>query len=164
MPVEIVNLQDTIEVTEGLSAALDRAVVAGLAREGLDPSGVEVSVALVDDERIRGLNKEFRAKDAPTDVLSFSMDDQDVPEGEAILGDIVISLETAARESGEMGGFTRCVAFLAIHGLLHLLGYDHDNDEDAEEMEAREREILAGLALPVDTPPKAARPEGSDAR
>ncbi|MCR4401786.1 MAG: rRNA maturation RNase YbeY [Firmicutes bacterium] len=164
MPIEIINLQDKIDVTEALTVALERAVVAGMTREGLDPSNFEVSVALVDDERIRELNRDYRAKDCPTDVLSFAMDDQDVPEGEAVLGDIVISLQTAARESAEMGGFTRCVVFLAVHGLLHLLGYDHASDEEAEDMEEREREIMAGLGLPSNEAPPAASPKGSDAR
>lgn len=164
MPVEIVNLQDRIEITGELLAALDRAVTVGLAREGMDPVGVEVSIALLDDERIRELNRKFRGKDTPTNVLSFGMDDQDVPEDVAILGDIVISLETAAREAPETGGLTRHVVVLAIHGLLHLLGYDHENDEDAEEMEAHEREILAEVALPAATGGAPACHEGSDGR
>jgi len=164
VPVEIVNLQDRIEITGELSAALDRAVTVGLAREGMDPTGVEVSIALVDDERIHELNKKFRRKDAPTDVLSFGMDDQDVPEEPAILGDIVISLETAAREASETGGLTRHVVLLAIHGLLHLLGYDHETCEDAEEMEAHEKEILAEVAPPAATGGAPACHEGSDGR
>ncbi|HHY31901.1 MAG TPA: rRNA maturation RNase YbeY [Firmicutes bacterium] len=148
MPVEIVNLQDKIEVTGELSAALEHAVTVGLAREGVDISGVEVSVALVDDGRIRELNRQFRGKDASTDVLSFPMDDSDVPGEPAVLGDIVISMETAAREAPMPGarGLIHHAVTLVVHGLLHLLGYDHETDADADEMEARERQILAEAA------------------
>lgn len=146
MPVDIVNLQEKTEVTGELSTALDRAVTVALACVGLDPTGIEVSMALVDDDRIRELNCRFRGKDAPTDVLSFGMDDHEVPGEPAVLGDIVISLETASREAPEPGGLGRHAMVLAIHGLLHLLGYDHENDDDAREMEAREREILAVVA------------------
>ncbi|MDI7248403.1 MAG: rRNA maturation RNase YbeY [Bacillota bacterium] len=162
VPVEIVNLQDTVDVNDDLAAQLERAVTIGLSCERMDPTGVEVSIALVDDGRIRELNRQFRGKDAATDVLSFGMDDKDVPEEPAILGDIVISLETAAREAPETGGVARHAVVLAIHGLLHLLGYDHDDDRDAEEMEAREREILARVSSQAGPDDPCAASGGSD--
>ncbi len=98
----------------------------------------ELSVALTDDEGIKELNSTYRGIDSPTDVLSFPQED------EHILGDIVISLETAKRQAMEGGHFFHEeICILLIHGILHLIGYDHEEDEEAEEMETREREIKA---------------------
>jgi len=116
----------------------------------------EVSILLVDDAAIRELNSLYRGIDAPTDVLSFAMN-EDTAEGEGftvmeddnILGDVVISLETASRQAEEYGhSLEREVGFLAVHGVLHLLGYDHAGDRDTARMRAREEEVLAGLDLP----------------
>lgn len=93
----------------------------------------ELSIVLCDDPFIHALNRQWRGKDAPTDVLSFPMEDDDV------LGDVVISIETAAREETP-------VRVLLVHGLLHLLGFDHETgEEDAAEMRAKENELLAAL-------------------
>jgi len=115
---------------------------------------VRVSVTFTDDEGIREKNREFREIDAPTDVLSFPMYDMkngDLPEeeGEVELGDIVLSLERAAAQATEYGhSYEREVAFLTVHSVLHLLGYDHVNSEE-EEMEMREhqRVIMAHIGL-----------------
>ncbi|MEW6226709.1 MAG: rRNA maturation RNase YbeY [Bacillota bacterium] len=154
MPVEIANLQEKVEVPAGMIAALDDVVRAGLVREGLDPSAVEASIALVDDERIRELNSRYRGVDSATDVLSFTMGDGEAPGEPALLGDVVISLETASRQTHNSGELLSRTMLLAVHGLLHLLGYDHETGEDAKEMQAHEREILAKVAL---------RGDGSDA-
>lgn len=142
MPVEIANLQEEVEVSDAMLAALDGVVRAGLVSEGLNPSAVEVSVALVDDERIRELNRRYRKVDSATDVLSFIMDDAGAPGEPGLLGDVVISLETALRGSSEPGGVVPLALRLAVHGLLHLLGHDHETQEGAAEMEKREKEIL----------------------
>lgn len=93
----------------------------------------ELSIVLCDDAFIQALNKQWRGKDAPTDVLSFPMEEDD------LLGDVVISLETAARDGTP-------VRVLLVHGLLHLLGYDHETgEEDAAAMRAKENELLAAL-------------------
>ena len=116
----------------------------------------EVSVTLCDNAHIHSLNKQFRDKDAPTDVLSFPMYDaaelptEEEAEGETVLlGDIVISLERAAEQAAELGHSTeRELAFLAIHSTLHLLGYDHERgEEEDEDMCRRQREIIAKLGL-----------------
>ena len=108
----------------------------------------ELSVLLCDDAFIQGLNLQWRGKDAPTDVLSFAMG-----EGEGadvnpdVLGDIVISVDTAARQAAELGHAPeRELRVLLVHGLLHLLGYDHEESvEDAAEMRAREVDLLRAL-------------------
>lgn len=116
----------------------------------------EVSLTLCDNSHIRALNREYRDKDAATDVLSFPMYDAlELPkDGEAdgetvLLGDIVISLERASEQANELGhSLERELAFLAIHSTLHLLGYDHEKGEDEDEdMCRRQREIIAKLGL-----------------
>lgn len=101
----------------------------------------EISLLITNDETIHQLNKEYRQKDKPTDVLSFPLDD------DTMLGDIVISLDTAKRQAEEREiNLDRETAFLFIHGLLHLLGYDHETSiEDEKEMFALQEEILKKL-------------------
>ncbi len=101
----------------------------------------EISLLITNDETIHLLNKEYRQKDKPTDVLSFPMED------DIMLGDIVISLDTAKNQAQEREiNVDREVAFLFIHGLLHLLGYDHETSvEDEKEMFALQEEILKKL-------------------
>ena len=102
----------------------------------------EISLLITDDETIRKYNKEYRNKDRATDVLSFPMED------DIILGDVAISFETAKRQSEEAEiNIDREVAFLFIHGLLHLLGYDHMNSEDENVMFARQELILDGFGI-----------------
>jgi homotetrameric cytidine deaminase/rRNA maturation RNase YbeY len=111
---------------------------------------VEVSVALVDDGYIHDLNRRFRGQDRPTDVLSFLMGEEEPGAGDEpgvlLLGDVVISLPAAVRQAAEYGhGLAWEVARLAVHGTLHLLGYDHERDEDARRMQEREDAALAAL-------------------
>ncbi|MBX9777661.1 MAG: rRNA maturation RNase YbeY [Xanthobacteraceae bacterium] len=106
-----------------------------------------VTVVVDDDERVRALNKLWRGQDKPTNVLSFPSPDTQ-PGPERTLGDIAISYETAAREAeAEDKSFADHIAHLSVHGFLHLLGYDHESDADAEEMEGLEREILARIGV-----------------
>jgi len=106
---------------------------------------MEMAVVLADDAFIRGLNKTYRGKDKATNVLSF-------PAGEAdVLGDLVLAFETVEREAKEQGKNPKHHAVhLLVHGTLHLLGYDHENDKDAAQMEAHEIKILKKLE--VDNP------------
>ena len=119
---------------------------------------VEISVLLVDNETIRTLNRDYRDKDAATDVLSFPMeeeiDDACEPQiiggpSERMLGDLVISVERAVEQAAEYGhAVERELAFLSVHGLLHLLGYDHEQGPEAEaEMQAEEKRILSILGI-----------------
>ena len=128
------------------------------------PYEAEVSLTLVDNNRIHDINKEFRDIDRPTDVLSFPMveyddagefafledeDDCFNPEtGELMLGDIIISLDKVEEQAIAYGhSFTREYAFLIAHSMLHLMGYDHMTDDDASIMEAKQRAILDNLNM-----------------
>jgi len=106
----------------------------------------EISLLLTTDERIKELNNEYRKKDRPTDVLSFPMSDNPLQDG-GMLGDIAISLETAREQAEEAAIMPdREIAFLYIHGLLHLMGYEHENDPDEEEeMFDLQEEILRNM-------------------
>jgi len=108
----------------------------------------EVSILLTDDEQVRQLNREYRDIDSPTDVLSFSQSEgEDVGAGveDSILGDVVISVETARRQAKEHGhSLDEEIDVLLAHGLLHLLGYDHEDPDDAKAMFARQEGILKG--------------------
>lgn len=110
---------------------------------------VEVSLVFADDEYIRELNLEYRGKDMSTDVLSFALDEGDEPKvvggpEEVLLGDIIISLETASRQAEEFGhSLERELAYLTVHGLLHLLGYDHGSEPEKLRMREQEERVLS---------------------
>lgn len=149
------NSQDGA-LSYGLKMLIRRAICATLEYE-LYGNDCEISVTLTDNEGIHALNKQFRGIDAPTDVLSFPMveyedtDEPPIDEDQNMLGDIVISLERAEEQADEFGhSFEREVAFLTVHSMLHLLGYDHVNSEDEEkEMRRRQSEIMEALGLSV---------------
>lgn len=131
------------DVIGGAVAAAAAAADAPIAEDA------EVSVVLTDDAGIRVLNRDHRGFDKPTNVLSFPQDDPDAPEYGPLLGDIVIALETVQREAVDGGRpFRHHLAHMVVHGFLHLVGYDHQDDDEADEMEALERAILARLAIP----------------
>jgi probable rRNA maturation factor len=150
------NSQESFEITYKLKMLVRHAVLASLEYEGFG-ADTELSVTFTDNEGIRAINAEYRGIDAPTDVLSFPLTDYegvDFPvadEPESSLGDIVISLERASEQAEEFGhSFDREVAFLTVHSMLHLLGYDHVNsDEEDAEMRRRQREILESMGLGV---------------
>jgi probable rRNA maturation factor len=125
-------------------ARVREAIAAAAARVSGDGA---VSVLLADDAAVRVLNRDWRQIDKPTNVLSFPAPQQ--PAGEPVVGDIAIAYETVAREAAEEGKpFLHHLAHLAVHGYLHLMGYDHQTDSEAEAMEALEREILRTLRIP----------------
>ena len=112
----------------------------------------ELSITLTDDENISKLNKKFRGIDKATDVLSFAFRESNEPEifgaDFEILGDVIISLERAKIQAEEYGhSFKREVIFLEVHGLLHLLGYDHTDDDKRQEMEAEQQFIMNRLGI-----------------
>jgi probable rRNA maturation factor len=110
-------------------------------------SGSELSFLFADDETVRSLNRDFRHIDRPTNVLAFP-GGPPVPGVPSLLGDVVMALETVRKEADLEGKpFEHHVSLLMIHGFLHLLGYDHQNDDDAEKMEAVERRALASLGI-----------------
>jgi probable rRNA maturation factor len=115
---------------------------------------VEISVTLTGDEQVRALNAQWRGKDKPTNVLSFPMADErdlgraNLAEAELLLGDIILARGVCAAEAAEKGiSVEDHAAHLLVHGTLHLLGYDHHNDGEAEDMEAREVRALARLGI-----------------
>ncbi len=152
MTVLIENRQKSIVIKDDILSLIRKVAGTSVELEQL-PYDCEVSVILADDEGIRELNREYRGRDVPTDVLSFSMVEGeevvDVNEdGEAIIGDIIISMERAREQAEEYGhSMEREVAYLTVHGVLHLLGYDHMEENDKEIMRKREEEILELLGL-----------------
>lgn len=136
---------------DALRSLAETAVGTALAELGLQATQpVELSLLFTDDAHIQVLNREWRGKDKATNVLSFPA--FEVAPGDALppmLGDIVLAHETISSEAAlEQKPFEHHFTHLVIHGLLHLLGYDHETDAEAEEMEAIERRALARLAIP----------------
>jgi probable rRNA maturation factor len=131
------------------SAALIRKAVAAAARAVSTPPA-ELAIVLTDDSAIRTLNRNWRGHDTPTNVLSFpSLEGGRGTAAARHLGDIVIAYQSTAREAvAERKPFAHHLAHLAVHGFLHLVGFDHDNDREARRMERLEVEILARLAVP----------------
>ena len=157
LKIDFENKQTAIPITYHLKMLVRAAIEATLDYEQYG-NPIEVSVTFTDDADIRKLNRQFRNIDRSTDVLSFPLFDYSGEEEEppvdelmGMLGDIVISLETAKRQAEEYGhSFEREAAFLCVHSMLHLLGYDHETGEtDEAEMRRRQSEILEGMGLSV---------------
>ena len=130
---------------------LRRVTTEALRREGVEGE-IALSVVITDDKAMRELNRQFRDVDAPTDVLAFGSGEEDdfvmAPGESAYLGDVVISYPRAVAQAEEYGhSIDRELALLAVHGVLHLLGYDHAGEAERTEMWARQDEILGSLAL-----------------
>lgn len=141
-------------------ALIERMALAALDAAIRDPNGcdlgdgpVEISAVLADDDTVQALNRDWRGKDKPTNVLSFAaLDDEDAPQvpgAPLLLGDIILAFQTCRDEAAEMGKpLAEHLSHLVVHGVLHLLGYDHEDDEaEAEEMERLETTILAGFGI-----------------
>ena len=139
------------EAEPDAEAVVRRAILQAVAV--VEPNGpaAEVAVLLCDDATIAALNAQWRGRDEPTNVLSFPAlpaSDPMVSDGAVHLGDIAIANETVVREAREQGRtVSQHLAHLAVHGFLHLLGYDHQIDSEAERMEGLERAILAALGI-----------------
>lgn len=132
-----------------LEALVSAAVEATMEAAGAVGVQTELSVVFTDDAAVRTLNGEWRGKDSATNVLSFPAFPEKGRKGvPPMLGDIVLARETVEREAGMEGKtFDHHLTHLVVHGLLHLLGHDHEDDAEAEAMEAMERRILAALAI-----------------
>lgn len=130
---------------------VERAARAALDHAAADGSrSAELSLCLSDDAEVQALNRQFRGHDRPTNVLSFPGDsdlsDPDAPP--ALLGDVVLAHGVVFKEAREQGKSTADhVCHLTVHGVLHILGYDHESDDEAEVMEAAEIEILSGMGI-----------------
>jgi len=165
VPVDV-SLEGAAEAHDALAARLERAAAGLLDAKGL--AARELSLLLTDDASIREINLEWRGEDQATDVLSFPADEE-LPEdergggvslivaealGPPPLGDVVISVETAARQAAELGQTTEEVAiFLLVHGFCHLLGHDHGEPDEARRMRAEEDALLARVAPGQARPP-----------
>ncbi|MCK8815929.1 rRNA maturation RNase YbeY [Natroniella sulfidigena] len=140
MEILINNLQDKLEVEKKLERLIRKVVKKVLLEK--NERNKEVSIALVDNKYIQELNHRYRDQNKATDVLSFPQED------ELLLGDIIISLERAAQQATEYNhSLQREVGFLTVHGMLHLLGYNHYQAAEKKIMRTKEEEILAGLGL-----------------
>src|SRR4051812_24296945 len=163
---EVLVVADCWQREPESEAVIQRAVAAAAENVDEDVAEAEVAIMLTDDAGIRTLNSNWRGIDKATNVLSFPA--LQPPQGATVpsdmprmLGDIAIAYETTRREANdEEKVFAHHLSHLAVHGFLHLVGYDHENDNDAEQMEQLEREILATLGIPdpyADREPHAPR-------
>ncbi|MCU6707678.1 rRNA maturation RNase YbeY [Paenibacillus sp. J5C_2022] len=155
------NEQDKIEIPENMVDKLEQLLTLAGAAEGLTDG--DVALTFTDDDGIHSLNREYRGIDRPTDVLSFAMQDDGVEELDIVfevesedeadpisgmLGDIIISVERAVAQSEEYGhSLERELGFLFVHGFLHLLGYDHEDEQAEAVMTAKQEEVLRQAGL-----------------
>jgi probable rRNA maturation factor len=140
--IDIIRNSDLWDGVAEADEVLRRAIAQ--AQREASSGAAEIAIVLTDDSEIRELNRTWRKQDKPTNVLSFPA----AGSGDKHLGDIVIAFETVAREAkAENKAIEHHLAHLAVHGYLHLLGHDHDDDNQAEEMERLETAILARLGI-----------------
>lgn len=144
-----INYSDMKLYSEETEALIQKVLAKGAELQKV-PETAEISVLICDAPVIHELNKTYRNVDAPTDVLSFALNEgeDDVPEEEGELGDIVINLDRAEEQAKEFGhSKERETAYLAVHGFLHILGYDHYEPEEKKAMRAAEEAILSACGL-----------------
>ena len=154
--IDIVRESPLWDGQPDIDSTLSRAIAE--ASSGVSTKDAELAIVLTDDARIRALNRVWRGFDKPTNVLSFSAEDRGGEGAPALLGDIVIAYETSKREAlAQDTPFLHHLAHLTVHGFLHLRGYDHEAEDEAEIMERLERQILARLDI---ADPYAARDAG----
>ena len=154
---EVLVVADCWQTEPEAEAVIQRAVAAAAEIVDADVGEAELAVMLTDDAGIRTLNSNWRGIDKPTNVLSFPALQPSGPggpdEAPRMLGDIAIAYETTRRQADdEQKPFDHHLSHLAVHGFLHLIGYDHEKDSDAEAMETLEQEILAQLGIPDPYP------------
>ncbi|MEI4829322.1 MULTISPECIES: rRNA maturation RNase YbeY [Bacillus] len=145
---------ETEEVKEEYVDMIQQLVEKAADTESVE-DGAELSITFVNNERIQEINRDYRDKDQPTDVISFAMEDMGEGEMEIVgvemprmLGDIIISIPRAKEQAEEYGhSFERELGFLAVHGFLHLLGYDHMTEEEEKVMFGKQKEILDTFGL-----------------
>jgi probable rRNA maturation factor len=150
---EVLIVADCWRAEAGAEAVIHRAIETAAEMVDAETGDVELAIMLTDDDGIRTLNNNWRGIDKPTNVLSFpALQPTGTPspdDAPRMLGDIAIAYETMRREADdEQKPFDHHLSHLAIHGFLHLIGFDHETDQEAEEMEALERKILAQLGIP----------------
>ncbi len=154
LKVYVKNTQNTVKIPSGIRLLIRRCCHAVLISEGFTQNA-EVSVSFVTNSEIRSLNRVYRNKDSVTDVLSFPLTDSDgtmetnAETGFVLLGDIVISIETAVKQAMIYGhSLDREIGFLTVHSMLHLLGYDHETSKlDERIMREKEEAVLEKLGI-----------------
>lgn len=152
MNVLISYQPESLVVPDGFETVVGNVLAKAASVYGLTTQ-TEVSVLFTDNDTIQALNRDYRGKDMPTDVLSFALNEGEEPtiiDGSpaSLLGDIVISLEKVAEQAALYGhSQEREIAFLCLHGVLHLLGYDHETEADKNEMRREEDAVLALLGI-----------------
>lgn len=147
-------IDETEEVKESYMDMMRDLIESAAKAEGVE-DGAELSITFVDNERIREINREYRGKDQPTDVISFALEDMGEGEAEIVgadmprmLGDMIISIPRTKEQAEEYGhSFERELGFLTVHGFLHLLGYDHMTEEEEKVMFGKQAKILADFGL-----------------
>jgi len=140
--VKFNDQQDEIEISQEMLKLLEEVIITAAELEGY--SGGEVSIAFVSNQQIKDLNNDYRDKNEVTDVLSFPIDDE-------MLGDIIISANRALEQADEYGhSLKRELAYLTVHGMLHLFGYDHHSKEEKKEMRQKEERVLTQLGISRD--------------
>lgn len=156
LKIYFTNEQEKVKISFKIRSLIKKAVKEALTEEKFEYPA-EISVSFVDNPRIHELNREYREKDRPTDVLSFPMwEKEELADGTALdghavtLGDIIISAEKALAQAEEYGhSIEREIAFLSVHSTLHLLGYDHEiSKEDEVYMNQKQEEVLTRIGLP----------------
>ncbi|MCG5243987.1 rRNA maturation RNase YbeY [Azospirillum doebereinerae] len=159
MAVDVTVSREAGDWAENAEWLAEKAALATLAAiYDAEDGPAELSVVLADDALVQQLNRDYRGKDKPTNVLSFALTEAEEPEPEegvpVLLGDVILAFETVRREAAEQNKSPDDhLTHLVVHGVLHLLGYDHETDDEAEEMEALETRLLAsfGIADPYAT-------------
>lgn len=154
MSIMIDFIDETNELSEKELDMVEKLLFFAAEKENVGENS-ELSVTFVTNDRIQEINRDYRDKDRPTDVISFAM--EELGEGEIplvggdmprVLGDIIISLAKAREQADEYGhSFIRELGFLAVHGFLHLLGYDHETEEDEKKMFSRQKDLLDEFGL-----------------
>ena len=150
---EVLVVADDWQAEPDAEAVIQRAIAAAAELVDADIGEAELAVMLTDDAGIQTLNRNWRGIDKPTNVLSFPAlqprGERQAGDAPRMLGDIAIAYETTRREADEeQKPFDHHLSHLAVHGFLHLIGHDHEKDQEAETMEALEREILSRLGIP----------------
>ncbi|MCQ6273639.1 rRNA maturation RNase YbeY [Bacillus sp. V3B] len=154
MSIMIDFIDETKELSEQELNTIEKLLFFAAEKEKVEANS-ELSVTFVTNDRIQEINREYREKDKPTDVISFAM--EELGEGEIpltgvdlprVLGDVIISLAKAREQADDYGhSFIRELGFLAVHGFLHLLGYDHENEEEEKIMFSRQKDLLDEFGL-----------------
>jgi probable rRNA maturation factor len=154
MSVYVIDIQNEYGVEDLPTDRIIEAIRLVLDRHEVE-AGTTVSVVVTDDEHVRQLNIEFRDVDAATDILSFPADPlpEEIEDEAPYLGDLIIAYPYTQHEAAEAGhDINDELVLLVVHGTLHLLGYDHDNDENQNQMWMAQSELLAQLGVPIDVP------------